>query len=794
MPATSRDQQITAAIAEHHPEKLYKRNRGMLNMSKTQLHHFAATARTGLPKNSQGAKRDAAKRLVDARRGRKASGSAPQRGFAARRSAFKGAMGGAVAALLATFLAFAPAHATAYYVIGLPYGSNSHTGLLTTTSTLESIGLETITAANALMVPGDSCVVYYNGTPYATMPGIASPTGGLFTYYIGTSVRGRKPQISASTLTSDYVVMHNFQFINDISLGTNGKILAQCQDACRDSIIDCIFDRSLEWANAKYCYIGRSTVKGWYFNCDACKDTTIAGVPSCLRPCGRNAGNTFDTVLFPNLFATDIGTTWNGVEIVAADSTKFLFCTFTFNPGAQAIPSYFFVHKLAKGTSFRGCRFNFYPNGRSRIGFANRDSVSYLAMDVDTLIQMGEGDVSVQASASGHWNGDAVHHNVYDSCFVKLQARPALAFQAGMYQTTLTNNVLVSRDHAALFVQYLSGRNWINHNTFAGSAGKVKAGEWWDGENSGVVWDDTDPGYASWAGYTLFTNNLIYGWSRGSADRMDPFNPRAAVWWRAQGYDSLFAANYPDSGIAASHQHHLHSNYNLYSYYGTWPDDVVAKRSMATWSIGGGDIFSAPKDTLWSKHWCHTCDDSSHYGSPQFNVGGKDSTYDNFDPRIGPLSAAIDSGSAGSDIGAIAYVAPPRWRSDAPQLIMFLPGKSDSVRFHNCNYAATGTTPATDLEVHVSLVPGSATNVYTLASGSTISAVIKDTLVIANGCASAALNNVVVTYTAAANNDADLGYGATLNLNSNDVGTPAKYVRILIDRQRRERISPRRDE
>jgi len=50
MPSVSKDQQIATAIAEHHPEKLYARNRGLLKMSHQQLHDFAATPRKNLPK------------------------------------------------------------------------------------------------------------------------------------------------------------------------------------------------------------------------------------------------------------------------------------------------------------------------------------------------------------------------------------------------------------------------------------------------------------------------------------------------------------------------------------------------------------------------------------------------------------------------------------------------------------------------------------------------------------------------------------------------------------------------
>lgn len=50
MPAVSQSQQRLMAIAEHNPGKLYKRNQGVLKMSMSQLHDFAATGRKGLPK------------------------------------------------------------------------------------------------------------------------------------------------------------------------------------------------------------------------------------------------------------------------------------------------------------------------------------------------------------------------------------------------------------------------------------------------------------------------------------------------------------------------------------------------------------------------------------------------------------------------------------------------------------------------------------------------------------------------------------------------------------------------
>lgn len=49
MPAKSKAQQEAMAIAEHEPNKLYSRNKGLLGMGKSQLHDFASTPTKGLP-------------------------------------------------------------------------------------------------------------------------------------------------------------------------------------------------------------------------------------------------------------------------------------------------------------------------------------------------------------------------------------------------------------------------------------------------------------------------------------------------------------------------------------------------------------------------------------------------------------------------------------------------------------------------------------------------------------------------------------------------------------------------
>jgi len=52
MPAVSQKQQQAMAIASRAPGKLYKRNQGLTKMSRTQLHDFASTKRSGLPKTA----------------------------------------------------------------------------------------------------------------------------------------------------------------------------------------------------------------------------------------------------------------------------------------------------------------------------------------------------------------------------------------------------------------------------------------------------------------------------------------------------------------------------------------------------------------------------------------------------------------------------------------------------------------------------------------------------------------------------------------------------------------------
>lgn len=47
MPAKSEKQRRMMAIAEHHPEKLYQKNKSVLKMSHKQLHEFSSKKDNG---------------------------------------------------------------------------------------------------------------------------------------------------------------------------------------------------------------------------------------------------------------------------------------------------------------------------------------------------------------------------------------------------------------------------------------------------------------------------------------------------------------------------------------------------------------------------------------------------------------------------------------------------------------------------------------------------------------------------------------------------------------------------
>jgi hypothetical protein len=53
MPAKSKAQRRAMAIAKHHPDELFKRNKGLKKMKKKDLSEFASTKEKGLPKKKR---------------------------------------------------------------------------------------------------------------------------------------------------------------------------------------------------------------------------------------------------------------------------------------------------------------------------------------------------------------------------------------------------------------------------------------------------------------------------------------------------------------------------------------------------------------------------------------------------------------------------------------------------------------------------------------------------------------------------------------------------------------------
>lgn len=61
MPSSSKAQRRLMAIAEHHPDEVYSKNKGILGMTHQQLHDFASTKEKGLPEHVKVAHNAAAK-------------------------------------------------------------------------------------------------------------------------------------------------------------------------------------------------------------------------------------------------------------------------------------------------------------------------------------------------------------------------------------------------------------------------------------------------------------------------------------------------------------------------------------------------------------------------------------------------------------------------------------------------------------------------------------------------------------------------------------------------------------
>lgn len=56
MPALSIKARRLMALAEHHPEKVREKNRGVLSMTHQQLHDFASTSEENLPRKKKAKK------------------------------------------------------------------------------------------------------------------------------------------------------------------------------------------------------------------------------------------------------------------------------------------------------------------------------------------------------------------------------------------------------------------------------------------------------------------------------------------------------------------------------------------------------------------------------------------------------------------------------------------------------------------------------------------------------------------------------------------------------------------
>lgn len=243
-----------------------------------------------------------------------------------------------------------------------------------------------------------------------------------------------------------------------------------------------------------------------------------------------------------------------------------------------------------------------------------RDSTQFNRVYRDSVIMSGSGNCRFAPSSAGSHVGTTTQ-NYFNGLYVKCSTSPsdyALYYQNGMRRDTLINCVVIdSLGKAFTNGQVEKGTSLIDHCTFVGNS-TWSVFETLAGTNQ---WGD------QWAtdGRLVFTNNIVYQLKAGGA------GSESGVGW-----------------MFSNSSNQLTSNGNLFFLPGKSPG-----RSIVYSVNGTGVTYSAPgPGTAWANAYGE--DINSYWGSPRFI----DSTYTNFDPRLGPGSFAIGRALDGTDIGA----------------------------------------------------------------------------------------------------------------------------------------------
>lgn len=578
----------------------------------------------------------------------------------------------ALSSLIAT-----PAFAATYYIRG-GVGNDNAAG------TSYAAAWNTVGKANTAARPGDVIYIYPRSSgSYVHIPNPDSagsnPTGNGKITFIGASnladpltntTARNQIAVPGGVITRGYTVIKGIRFNGDLSLA---------ETADRDSIVSCTVGGVPYLLGCDYTVLSQCIFNG------ARADFGYGAATG-----NHCVSDTVEYCTFPFLGAGVSGgnsvVQFGKSVLVKCDSIFYVANRHTIVMSANSgdtHPRYMFNTRYG----------NFYRNyWRITVNNPNlyqysirmRDSTYRNVIRRDTVITDGPGRTSFQLSSSGSsaYNGQkTVFENVVDSCYWNAGAagNSYASYIDGAFNCIMSYTTLVMRSaDAALRINYARGKNVLRNNTivnFDGYAANFKG----DGGNA---FGGTDSALVVRANIFASYQTPVLGVALPPDVSVENGGGDGAVV-----YDTADI----DSGLATTQykaQSRVVSNHNLYAYYGT----VVAPgdRSLLGYRGGAGSWKrGAPGDSSATAYShlenTYRMDSLSVYGSPQFDIGGPDSTATiSFNAGIGPRSAARGIGLGGQDAGAIAYVGVPAIRIE-PTYISFPVGIYYSSTFEIIN-------------------------------------------------------------------------------------------------------------
>lgn len=437
----------------------------------------------------------------------------------------------------------------------------------------------------------------------------------------------------AVTINRSYISVKGAQLSSQLSFGF---LLADSARA--DSFLYCTIGPQFEVQGAKYCAFDNiGGVKQFWISARQTKRTVGCSFQHINMASISRVGTFYGAIAGGWGWALG-NVASNGTVQGSVDSCTFQFNRFSSSPATSNV---IFEISATKHCSFRGNVWLKAGGAALRL----EDSTYANTFKADTVRDTIAANTLPAVDFSDRYITAGCFGNEIDSSCMNSGGN-ALLFEKGMRNFTGTYNVLVTRNtNYQTCVKLLGGaygRNFFDHNTLCGYVGLY------------------DTGTRNWQDQTIVTNNIFYCFPTAifSVPDCTPYNcdypqgcgpNNASVWYVTAHIDSSFAAG-------GAHAAHLVSDHNLYSLYTYWAADTLGQQSLVFDVPTCGTYTSQPRapggtNRMWQVKYCVACDDSSFYGSPQFQDSLDLST---FSGLLRPGSKAIGNGSGGTDIGARA--------------------------------------------------------------------------------------------------------------------------------------------